>query len=135
MDELDKRKDPIYWAHLRQKMKYHLQKGPWVLLTGIFLACLVVPTKNCSLLHELFINSVLRPLLWVANVPCLSLSLPPLSLSYRFEPVLYLMSSTMFVLVSLFNILLYINICGMRSANILNIPLLHESLSHWYSIV
>ncbi|KAI0216503.1 snRNA-activating protein complex subunit 3 [Lamellibrachia satsuma] len=32
-NELEKRKDHIYWAHLKSKMKYQLQKGPWLHLS------------------------------------------------------------------------------------------------------
>ena len=45
-------------------------------------------------LNIAFINSVLRPLLWVANVPCKSLLSAALFIwSYRFEPVNSLRSS------------------------------------------
>ena len=51
--------------------------------------------KRRPLVDSSFIHSALRPLLWVANVPCKRLVSAALFIwSYHFEPVQYLRSST-----------------------------------------
>ena len=62
-------------------------------------------TVSCEITVTLimFIHSLLRPLLWIANVRCKSLLSAALFIwSYRFEPVLSLDRRPMFFLVFLF---------------------------------